>query len=362
MGHRIFQFSHHRCAAKQRQLHLARAAERGGHLARVQVAEPEAGQVVSPPASLATARFAQPSVAFFSLNRTEIVDELVTLISTEPSTDIAEENRFLYPNVACEILTSDVPSIKQRLVEDSNIMDKMYSFFEREPPLNPLLASFICKTFSSLITKKMETDWFLYQTICLQVLEFIKSKDNFLDSILQHFATPVVVDLLLNMLNDVEDEKMKANFLEWINEKGLIAKLIDVLKVPSEAERHESVAQFLTKVVETGRCNRQNDTEDRKSLPNPLLKTLEDRTTVEQLLDVILDESKAECGIMSGIQVLLCLLENPIIQEPVSQSALQQMIDAEKEHHDEIVSSLMVIVQPRVQKLFELLLNPPSVS
>lgn len=286
----------------------------------------------------------------------------MTLISTEPSTDIAEENRFLYPNVACEILTSDVPSLKQRLVEDSNIMNKLYSFFERAPPLNPLLASFICKTFSSLITKKIETDWFLYQTICLQVLEFIKSKDNFLESILQHFATPVVVDLLLNMLNDVEDEKMKANFLEWINEKGLIAKLIDVLKVPSESDRHESIAQFLTKVVETGRCNRQNDTEDRKILPNPLLKTLEDRPTVEQLLDVILDESKAECGIMSGIQVLLNLLENPIIQEPVSQSALQQMIDAEKEHHDEIVSSLMVIVQPRVQKLFELLLNPPSVS
>lgn len=286
----------------------------------------------------------------------------MTLISTEPSTDIPEENRFLYPNVACEILTSDVPSLKQRLVEDSTIMNKLYSFFEREPPLNPLLASFICKTFSSLITKKIETDWFLYQTICLQVLEFIKSKDNFLESILQHFATPVVVDLLLNMLNDVEDEKMKANFLEWINEKGLIAKLIDVLKVPSESDRHESIAQFLTKVVETGRCNRQNDTEDRKTLPNPLLKTLEDRPTVEQLLDVILDESKAECGIMSGIQVLLNLLENPIIQEPVSQSALQQMIDAEKEHHDEIVSSLMVIVQPRVQKLFELLLNPPSVS
>lgn len=290
------------------------------------------------------------------------MDELVTLISTEPSADIAEENRFLYPNVACEILTSDVPSIKQRLVEDSNIMNKLYSFFEREPPLNPLLASFICKTISSLIVKKIETDWFLYQTICLQVLEFIKSKDNFLDSILQHFATPVVVDLLLNMLNDIEDEKMKTNFLEWINEKGLIAKLIELLKVPSEAERHESIAQFLTKVVETGRCNRQNDTEDKKNLPNPLLQTLEDTTTVEQLLDVILDDSKAECGIMSGIQVLLCLLENPIVQEPVSQSALQQMIDAEKEHHDKIVRSLMVIVQPRVQKLFELLLNPPTVS
>lgn len=297
----------------------------------------------------------------FSLNRTEIVDELITLISTEPPTDTDEEKRFLYPNVACEIITSDMPSLKQRLVEDPNIMNKLYRFFEQKPPLNPLLASFICKTFSTLIMKKMEQDWFLYQTICLHVLEFIKSKDNFLDVITQHFATPVVVDLMLNMLNDVEDAKMKISFLEWVNEKGLITKMIDVLQETNDSGKHGSIAQFLTEVIKTGRCNRQNDTEDRKGLPNPLLQTLEDKTTVDHLLDVILNESRAESGIMSGIQVLLCLLENPIIQEPVSQSALQQMIDAEKEHHDEIVVSLMEIVKPRVPQLFELLVNPPTV-
>ena len=264
--------------------------------------------------------------------------------------------------MACEIITSDVPQLKQRIVEDPNIMNKLYSFFEQDPPLNPLLASFVCKTFSTLIVKKMETDWFLYQTICLHVLEFIKSKDNFLDDIMRHFATPVVVDLMLNMLNDVEDAKMKSSFLEWINERGLIRKMIEVLQVPSESEKHGCIAQFLTDVIKIGRCNRQNDTEERKSLPNPLLQTLENNITVDHLLDVILGTQQAESGILSGIQVLLCLLENPIIQEPVSQSALQQMIDAEKEHHDEIVKSLMEVITPRVHQLFELLLNPPTVS
>lgn len=298
----------------------------------------------------------------FSLNRTEILNELVELISTEPSTDYAEDKRFLYPNVACEIITSDVPSLKQRLAEDPNLLNKLFSFFEQEPPVNPLLASFICKTFGTLIIKNMEQDWFLYQTICLHVLEFIKSKENFLDVITQHFAIPVVVDLLIVMLNDVEDTKMKTSFLEWINERDLIAKMIDVLQVPNESARHPSIAQFLIEIIKIGRCNRQNDTEDKKGLPNPLLKTLEDTRTVSLLLDVILSDTRCESGILSAIQVLLCLLENPIIQEPVSQSALQQMIDAEKEHHDEIVASLMCIVQPRVHQLFELLLNPPTVS
>lgn len=151
-----------------------------------------------------------------SLNRAEIIDELVTLIVKEPSNDVEENIRYMYSNIACEILTSDVPSIKTRLVEDPLIIGKLYGFFEQEPPLNPLLTSFVCKTFGTLIMKKVELDWFLYQTICLQVLEFIKSKDNFLESILQHFSTPVVMDLLLNMLNEIEDPKMKCNFLEVI--------------------------------------------------------------------------------------------------------------------------------------------------
>ncbi|KAG5678312.1 hypothetical protein PVAND_007998 [Polypedilum vanderplanki] len=293
------------------------------------------------------------------LNRPEVVDELIVLITNEPPSDLDERQRFLHPNVACEILTSDLPSLQQRIAEDHTLLNKLFNFFEQKTPLNPLLASFICKTFGTLIMKKVEQDWFLYQTICLHVLEFVKSKDSFLDVMLYHFSMPVVMDLLLTMLNEVEDAKMKSSFLEWINEKALIEKLIDVLRVSEESEKHGIIAQFLIELIKTGRCNRQNDTEDRKSLPNPLLKRMEETQTTTRLIDAILCETHSESGILSGLAVLLCLLENSIIQEPVSQSALQQIIDAEKEHHDEIVASLMSIIQPRVHQLFELLLNPP---
>lgn len=298
----------------------------------------------------------------FSLNRPDILEELVTLITTEPSSDLDEKQRFLHPNLACEILTCDIPSIKQRMAEDQNLLNKLYGFFEQKSQLNPLLASFICKTFGMFIVKNMDQDWFLYQTICLHVLEFLKTKDNFLAVMVHHFSTPVVMDLLLTMLNEIEDPKMKSSFLEWINDGGLIEMMIDVLHMPNENEKHIIVAQFLTELIKTGRCNRQNDTEDRKSLPNPLLQRLEDSQTTTRLIGAILSETRTESGILSGLQVLLCLLENSIIQEPVSQTALQQIIDAEKEHHDEVVASLMSIIQPRVHQLFELLLNPPLVG
>lgn len=59
-----------------------------------------------------------------------------------------------YPNISCELLTSDVGQINDRLGEDENLLIKLYGFLQNEPPLNPLLASFFSKVLSILIGRK----------------------------------------------------------------------------------------------------------------------------------------------------------------------------------------------------------------
>lgn len=63
---------------------------------------------------------------------------------------------FRYPNISCELLTSDVSQINDRLGEEESLLIKLYSFLLNEPPLNPLLASFFSKVLSILISRKPE--------------------------------------------------------------------------------------------------------------------------------------------------------------------------------------------------------------
>lgn len=50
-----------------------------------------------------------------SLTRPAVMEELVTLTTKEPSMDIEERWRYKYPNVACELLTCDVPTLNEKL-------------------------------------------------------------------------------------------------------------------------------------------------------------------------------------------------------------------------------------------------------
>lgn len=63
---------------------------------------------------------------------------------------------FRYPNISCELLTSDVGQINDRLGEDERLLMKLYGFLQNESPLNPLLASFFSKVLSILIGRKPE--------------------------------------------------------------------------------------------------------------------------------------------------------------------------------------------------------------
>ncbi|XP_017102591.2 serine/threonine-protein phosphatase 6 regulatory subunit 3 [Drosophila bipectinata] len=297
--------------------------------------------------------------------RPEVIRRLVELITTEPNEDVPMAQRFRYANMSCEILTLGLPSLDEKLLTDPETLQLLYSYLEKEPPLNPLLSSFFSKTFSMLFTKKPEQDWFLYQHMCLQLLEYIKSQKTFLDFICKHFDTPVIPDLIMQMMKDIEGGQLKRNLFEWLTEDKIVERLIAILRNPQETEKHANVADFFCDLINQGRLMRQTEQENDSFEPafdgsNPILKTIESADTIEALLNVILEPNAQESAILSGISVVLTLIK-PITFTDEPNSDRQRLLQKrEREFHQEVQETVITVMAPRLQEFVHVLKNPPA--
>ncbi|KAG5873024.1 hypothetical protein JTB14_012624 [Gonioctena quinquepunctata] len=289
------------------------------------------------------------------LQKTEIMEELVTLITKEPSIELEERSRFKYPNIACELLTCDVPALNERLASDEVLLDKLYTFLECDPPLNPLLASYFSKVMGALIAKKIE-----------QVLDFLKAKDTFISLLLKHLGTSAVMDLMLKLMTQVEGVEMRQNILNWLDSQRIMQSLVSLLNPKVEKERHHNVSQLLCDFIRIARDTQKNSTE--RADPDPLLNTLESPETVSLLLDYILmGDEKSETAIVGGIQVLLALLD--VYQSSIpkfnSQSIYSSNINDEAsdiEQKQKIIHNTTQAIKERVKDFHDILLDPPKQS
>ncbi|XP_039287274.1 serine/threonine-protein phosphatase 6 regulatory subunit 3 [Nilaparvata lugens] len=236
------------------------------------------------------------------LTRPDILEELVTYITTEPSADLDERERYKHANMACELLTTDIPHLSEKLMGDEQLLLKLYSFLESEPPLNPLLASFFSRTMGMFLTRRQEQNWYSYQLTCLKLLDFLRNKETCIPLLMKHLGTLAVMDLTLKLATQVEDEEMR-----WLDKQQLIDLVVELLDPAVDSDRHSSASQLLQDIVLGSRDALLNA--DSKSESNVILKTIESPKTVVKLLDLILKGEKCESSIVGGITVLLTLLE-----------------------------------------------------
>ncbi|XP_018567799.1 serine/threonine-protein phosphatase 6 regulatory subunit 3 isoform X2 [Anoplophora glabripennis] len=299
------------------------------------------------------------------LLKPDVMEELVTLTIKEPSIEIEERSRFKYPNIASELLTCDVPALNETLAGNEVLLDKLYSFLECDPPLNPLLASYFSKIMGALIAKKTEQNWLSYQFTCLQVLDFLKAKDTFISLLLKHLGTSAIMDLMLKLMTQVEGVEMRQNILNWLDSQRIMQSLVSLLNPKIDKERHYNVAQLLCDFVRIARDTQRNSTE--RADPDPLLNTLESPETVALLLDHILKEEKSETAIVGGIQVLLALLD--VYQSSIPKFNSQNMYNSnineeasDIEQKQKIIFNTTRAFCARAKDFHNILLDPPNTT
>ncbi|XP_034983080.2 serine/threonine-protein phosphatase 6 regulatory subunit 2 isoform X1 [Zootoca vivipara] len=273
------------------------------------------------------------------------MEELVSLITHEPPLDMDEKVRFKYPNTACELLTSDVPQINDRLGGDEALLNILYDFLDHEPPLNPLLASFFSKTIGNLIARKTE-----------QVISFLRKKANFLDLVLKHIDTSAMMDLLLRLISCVEPAPLRQEVLNWLNEARIIQQLVELIRPDQDEDRQSNASQTLCDIIRLSRD--QSSQFQEVAEPDPLLAALESQECVEQLLKNMFDGEQTESCLVNGTQALLTLLEP-------RRTSVEGLVDSFSQGFERsctVNSSILGGIEPRLKDFHQLLLHPPKAA
>ncbi|XP_078405275.1 serine/threonine-protein phosphatase 6 regulatory subunit 3-A-like isoform X3 [Cetorhinus maximus] len=280
------------------------------------------------------------------LVRSQSMEDLVTYITQEPPDDMDEKMKYKYPNISCELLTSDVAQLNDRLAEDEPLLTRLYSFLQNEPPLNPLLASFFSKVLSILISRKPE-----------QIITFLRKRDAFVSLMLKHIGTSALMDLLLRLLTCIEPPQLRQDVLNWLNEEKIIQQLMEMVHPSQDEDRHSNASQSLCEIVRLSRdqmIQMQSSPE-----PDPLLSTIEKQEILEYLLSNVLDKEKTESAIVSCIQILLTLLET---RRPAFEGQLEICPTGINHAAFSVSNSTLQAIRLRLKDFHQLLLEPPKKS
>lgn len=229
-----------------------------------------------------------------SLIKPEITDQLVDFILNEPEDVEDEKKKYKKPNIACELLTCDVPLMNEGLATIP-VLNKLSKFIDTDDPLNPLLASFFSKTMVLVCLKKPES-----------MLTFLKENESFSQNLVKHLETSAVMDLLLKLSSGIENPEARLSILTVLTERNILKSVYDRFKPSCTPDEQSNAASYLCDVIKAGR--EYHALHQEKALANPLLDQIESTEMVSLLLDNIF-EGKSETCLVSGISVLQSLLE-----------------------------------------------------
>ncbi|XP_028609555.1 serine/threonine-protein phosphatase 6 regulatory subunit 2 isoform X4 [Grammomys surdaster] len=183
---------------------------------------------------------------------------------------------------------------------------------------------------------------------------FLKKKDKFISLILKHIGTSALMDLLLRLVSCVEPAALRQEVLHWLNEEKVIQRLVELIHPHQDEDRQSNASQALCDIIRLGRD--QGSQLQETVEPDPLLIALESQDCVEQLLKNMFDGDRTESCLVSGMQVLLALLE----PRRAGTEGLVDSFSQGLERPYSVSSSVLRGIEPWLKNFHQLLLNPPK--
>lgn len=83
----------------------------------------------------------------------------------------------------------------------TELLEDLFSYFEKDPPLNPLLASYTSRVAGVLLQKKtVDVRQHLRLAHRRQMVAYLKERKNIINTFLKHIGNVSIIDLLLKII------------------------------------------------------------------------------------------------------------------------------------------------------------------
>jgi hypothetical protein len=203
----------------------------------------------------------QDLLAFLSTK--ENISQLITYVVLEPTGEVPTNVKFRYPVVACELLCAENHDIERVLLENEDLLDRIFAFFE-SPKINLLLANLVVKVAKSITSSKMEP-----------MFNYLKRKTHFIDAFINHLEASAVTEFFTRLISiDGDIDGMSTQ--QWLTELGFVEKLVSKLG-REYVDIHSDVAQSIIDIMATS------------PIGTPLMNRFLSEATVKMLFKIIID-------------------------------------------------------------------------
>ncbi|KAI7180798.1 SAPS-domain-containing protein, partial [Hortaea werneckii] len=256
---------------------------------------------------------------------------------TEAEKQDAQRKKYAY--VACEVLSSEVWSITEALMENREDLKNFWQYMHRPAPLDPLQAGYFTKVNEALLDKKTE-----------EMLAFFKSLDGIVPAMLQHVDCPMVMDLLLKIVS-LEKVEGGAGIVDWLQTQDLIPLLLSYLSAEQSSATQTSAGDFLKAIIT---ISANATTQDASVIgPNELTRQLVSESCVNRL---ITDMLRGGNPLTVGVGIII-----EVIRKNNSDYDLDNQVGPEPKTSDPIyLGTLLRAFAERVPEFMHLIRSPSS--
>ncbi|CAN3353358.1 SIT4-associating protein Sap185p [Diutina catenulata] len=208
--------------------------------------------------------------------------------------ETTEERATRRAAISAEILSADVWSLTDTVMESTLSLDKLWSLLDAPEPLSINASTYFMKIMEHLLDMK-----------CDEMINYlIDHQQSLVEKFVRHLSNPPLMDFLLKLISTDKPDN-STGIIDFLQHQQLIRHLVDALDIGEDEDKHDalvrqsSAADFLKALITIS----ANSTTDNSTIgPNELTRELVSHEMMERLCKIML---KGGYALANGVGIII---------------------------------------------------------